>query len=199
MDEAEGTAGRPARADAPCSPPSPEDLLTRVGRGDQDAFRQLYPVIAGPALGLARRVVRDEAQAEEVCQEALIAVWRHAPRFDPARGGALTWVMTLTHRRAVERVRSAQAAADRDRTYAARNHHTAFDEVSDTVENRLEHEQVRRCVNALTPLQRESVLLAYYEGCTYRETAERLDTHLGTIKTRLRDGLIRLRDCLAVT
>ncbi|MCZ4102562.1 MULTISPECIES: ECF RNA polymerase sigma factor SigK [Streptomyces] len=174
-------------------------MLVAVGRGDREAFGELYPLIAGPVLGLARRVVGHEGHAEEVCQEAMIAVWRHAARFDPARGSALAWVMTLTHRRAVERVRSAQAAADRDRSFAAGNHHTLFDEVSESVEHRLEHERVRRCVHALTPLQRESVQLAYYDGHTYRETAERLGVPLGTVKTRLRDGMIRLRDCLAST
>ncbi|WTR12769.1 ECF RNA polymerase sigma factor SigK [Streptomyces sp. NBC_00144] len=178
--------------------PSPEELLARVAEGDQEAFAQLYPRIAGPALGLARRVVRDEAQAEEVCQEALTEVWRKAPQFDPAHGGAFSWAMTITHRRAIDRVRSAQAAADRDRQDALRQHRPAFDEVSEEVENRMEREQVRRCLQALSPLQRESVLLAFYDGCTYRETAERLGTALGSIKTRMRDGLIRLRDCIGV-
>ncbi|WP_371793535.1 ECF RNA polymerase sigma factor SigK [Streptomyces sp. NBC_01471] len=177
---------------------SPEVLLARVAEGDQEAFAQLYPLIAGPALGLARRVVRDEAQAEEVCQEALTEVWCKAPQFDPSRGGAFSWAMTITHRRAIDRVRSVQASVDRDRQDALRQHQPAFDEVSEEVEIRLEREQVRRCLQALSPLQRESVLLAYYDGCTYRETAERLGTALGTIKTRMRDGLIRLRDCLGV-
>jgi RNA polymerase sigma-70 factor (ECF subfamily) len=107
--------------------------------------------------------------------------------------------LTLAHRRAVDRVRSAQAATDRDERVAAMTGSREFDEVAEEVATRLEGEQVRRCLSGLTELQRESILLAYYRGSTYREVAELLDTPLGTIKTRLRDGLIRLRDCLGVT
>ncbi|WP_042440632.1 ECF RNA polymerase sigma factor SigK [Streptacidiphilus albus] len=175
-----------------------ESLLDRVSRGDQRAFETVYSAVAGPVLGLVRRLLRDPAQSEEVAQEVLIEVWRCAARFDPAKGSAMSWIMTLAHRRAVDRVRSAQASTDREQRVAARDHTPAFDEVSEEVERRLEREQVRRCLGALTELQRESVLLAYYRGCTYQETADLLGAALGTVKTRLRDGLIRLRDCLGV-
>ncbi|QTZ95595.1 sigma-70 family RNA polymerase sigma factor [Streptomyces auratus] len=176
-----------------------ESLLDRVSRGDQQAFESLYTAVAGTVLGLVRRVVRDPAQSEEVAQEVLIEVWRTAARFDPRQGSAMAWIMTLTHRRAVDRVRSVQAAADRDHRAGVHGYTTAFDEVSEQVERRLEREQVRRCLGQLTDLQRESVTLAYYRGYTYRETADLLGTALGTVKTRLRDGLIRLRDCLGVS
>ncbi|MGW9076334.1 ECF RNA polymerase sigma factor SigK [Streptomyces kronopolitis] len=176
-----------------------ESLLDRVSRGDQQAFESLYTAVAGTVLGLVRRVVRDPAQSEEVAQEVLIEVWRSAARFDPRQGSAMAWIMTMTHRRAVDRVRSAQAAADRDHRAAVHDYTAAFDEVSEQVERRLEREQVRRCLGQLTELQRESVTLAYYRGYTYRETADLLGTALGTVKTRLRDGLIRLRDCLGVS
>lgn len=176
-----------------------ESLLDRVSRGDQQAFESLYTAVAGTVLGLVRRVVRDSAQSEEVAQEVLIEVWRSAARFDPRQGSAMAWIMTMTHRRAVDRVRSAQAAADRDHRAAVHDYTAAFDEVSEQVERRLEREQVRRCLGQLTELQRESVTLAYYRGYTYRETADLLGTALGTVKTRLRDGLIRLRDCLGVS
>jgi RNA polymerase sigma-70 factor (ECF subfamily) len=171
-------------------------LLGRVARGDQNAFEQVYQDVAGPVYGLVLRVVRDPAQAEEVAQEVLVDVWRTAARYDEARGTALAWVMTLAHRRAVDRVRSAQAAADREEraARAERDH----DEVAEYVEARLEREQVRRCLGTLTDLQRESVTLAYYSGYTYREVAELLQVPLGTVKTRMRDGLIRMRDCLGV-
>ncbi len=175
-----------------------EGLLDRVSRGDQAAFETVYLAVAGPVLGLARRLVRDPAQSEEVAQEVLIEVWRCAARFDPAKGSAMAWIMTLAHRRAVDRVRSAQASTDREQRAAAREHTPAYDEVSEQVERRLEREQVRRCLDSLTEIQRESVLLAYYRGCTYQETADLLGAALGTVKTRLRDGLIRLRDCLGV-
>jgi RNA polymerase sigma-70 factor, ECF subfamily len=179
--------------------PSPEDLLVEVAKGSEAAFEQLYSVVAGPVFGVVRHVVRDTAQSEEVTQEVLVELWRTATRFDPAMGGAVNWALTLAHRRAVDRVRSAQASTDRDERVGAMSAERPFDEVADTVATRLEHEQVRRCLSTLTGLQRESVMLAYYGGNTYREVASLLDTPLGTIKTRLRDGLIRLRDCLGVT
>jgi RNA polymerase sigma-70 factor (ECF subfamily) len=148
---------------------------------------------------VVRRVVRDTAQSEEVTQEVLVELWRTATRFDPTLGSAVNWALTLAHRRAVDRVRSAQASTDRDERVGAMSADRPFDEVADAVATRLEHEQVRRCLSTLTKLQRESVMLAYYGGNTYREVASLLDTPLGTIKTRLRDGLIRLRDCLGVT
>lgn len=176
-----------------------ETLIEEVSRGDQDAFEGVYNAVAGSVLGLVRRVLRDPAQSEEVTQEVLIEVWRSAARFDPGQGSAMAWIMMLAHRRAVDRVRSAQASADREHKAAVRDHSPAFDEVTEQVERRLEREQVRRCLGQLTELQRESVTLAYYRGCTYRETADLLGAALGTVKTRLRDGLIRLRDCLGVS
>ncbi|MBC3843500.1 sigma-70 family RNA polymerase sigma factor [Streptacidiphilus sp. 4-A2] len=174
-----------------------EGMLDRVSRGDQAAFETVYATVAAPVLGLVRRLVRDPAQSEEVAQEVLIEVWRCAARFDPEKGSAMAWIMTMAHR-AVDRIRSAQASTDREQRVAARTHMPAFDEVSEQVERRLEREQVRRCLAALTEIQRESVVLAYYRGYTYQETADLLGAALGTVKTRLRDGLIRLRDCLGV-
>ncbi|WP_370948292.1 ECF RNA polymerase sigma factor SigK [Amycolatopsis sp. cg5] len=182
------------------SGPSAEDLLVRVAKGDERAFEQLYDKLAGPVLGLVRRVVRDGAQSEEVAQEVLVELWKTATRYSPDKGSALNWALTLAHRRAVDRVRSARASTDREQkaTFeAARNR--PFDEVAEAVTSRWERSQVRKCLSNLTELQRESVLLAYYQGYTYREVAEVLSTPQGTIKTRLRDGLIRLRDCLGVT
>jgi RNA polymerase sigma-70 factor, ECF subfamily len=182
----------------PDAPASLDELVLRVARGESSAFELLYDQMANVVFGVIRRVLRDPAQSEEVAQEVLVEVWRTATRFDPERGGASTWILTMAHRRAIDRVRSSQAAHDRDERAGHRNHVTAFDEVAEQVEIRLEQEQVRRCLGQLTDLQRESVTLAYYGGHTYREVAELLDSPLGTIKTRLRDGLIRLRDCMGV-
>jgi len=197
----------PARPRRVASVPPPEDtgrtaevLLVAVAKGDERAFELLYEKLAGPILGLVRRVLRDGAQSEEVAQEVLVELWRTATRYSPERGSAMNWAMTLAHRRAVDRVRSARASTDREQkaTFeAARSR--PFDEVSEAVTARWERQQVRKCLSNLTELQRESVLLAYYQGYTYREVAEVLVTPQGTIKTRLRDGLIRLRDCLGVT
>jgi RNA polymerase sigma-70 factor (ECF subfamily) len=173
-------------------------MLVLVARGDQQAFEALYAELAGSVLGLVRRVVRDPAQSEEVTQEVLVEVWRTASRYDPARGSARSWVLAMAHRRAVDRVRSAQSASDRDARAGRSAQQPAYDEVAEQVEIRLEQEQVRRGLGTLTELQREAVTLAYYGGYTYREVAELLDVPLGTVKTRLRDGLIRLRDYLGV-
>ncbi|MFC8454933.1 ECF RNA polymerase sigma factor SigK [Kitasatospora sp. NPDC057223] len=191
-------SGIPQFAAAQHRGPDLVELLARSAFGDQDAFRRLYVTVSGPVFGLVRKVLRDPAQSEEVTQEVMLEVWRTAARYRPERGGVMTWIMTLAHRRAVDRVRSAQAAADRERRAAARSQGIAYDEVAEQVEHRLEREQVRRCLESLTELQRESVTLAYYRGHSYQEAAEMLGTPLGTVKTRMRDGLIRLRDCLGV-
>jgi RNA polymerase sigma-70 factor (ECF subfamily) len=175
-----------------------EELMALVARGDEAAFERLYDALAGPVLGLVQRVLRDPAQSEEVAQEVLVELWRTATRYRADRGGVRTWALTLAHRRAVDRVRSAQASTERDDRVAKSELDRPFDQVADEVTGRLEREQVRRCVGTLTDLQRESVVLAYYGGYTYREVAQLLDVPLGTVKTRLRDGLIRLRDCRGV-
>jgi RNA polymerase sigma-70 factor, ECF subfamily len=172
-------------------------LLALVARGDERAFASLYDQIAGPAYGLIRRVVRNPAQSEEVTQEVLLEVWRAASRFDPSKGSAATWIMTIAHRRAVDRVRSAAAAAEREQRTAQPP--ADGDDVAETVEASLEQERVRRCLDGLTELQRESITLAYYGGYSYREVAALLGSTLGTIKTRIRDGLIRMRDCMGVS
>ncbi|HWB72615.1 MAG TPA: sigma-70 family RNA polymerase sigma factor [Egibacteraceae bacterium] len=192
----------PAPAAGPTGPVaavSSETLLARVANGDQAAFAALYERVAGAVYGLVRRVLRDPAQSEEIAQEVMLEVWCNAPRFDPARGSATAWIMTMAHRRAVDRVRSEQAARARDDRVAARDDERGRDVVVEEVESRLEHQQVRRALEHLTDLQREAVELAYYGGYTYREVAELLGAPLGTVKTRLRDGLIRLRDTLGVS
>jgi len=169
-----------------------DELLGRVARGDEAAFAQLYDLVAPAVFGVVRRVVRNPAQSEEVAQEVLMQVWRTATRFDRDAGSAMTWILTIAHRRAVDRVRSEEASRRRAERY---EEHTTTESpsVTEAVLDDLDRARLRRALGGLTPVQRESVELAYYGGYTHVEVATLLDLPLGTVKTRIRDGLIRLR------
>jgi RNA polymerase sigma-70 factor, ECF subfamily len=187
----------------PEAPPAPDyepDLaaqLVLVSRGDHRAFELAYGELAGPVYGVVRQVLKDPAQSEEVAQEVLLEIWRTASRFDPARGSAAAWALTIAHRRAVDRVRSENACSRREQKAAEPE--PAEDDVAETVAATLEHQRVRRCMGGLTELQRESIKLAYYSGYSYPQVAKLLGVALSTVKTRIRDGLIRMRDCMEVT
>ena len=200
MTSGPGRAGAPAAAGAGAATvPSTglAGLMARVARGDQAAFEAVYDQVAAPVFGTVRSVVRDPSLSEEVTQEVLVEVWRAATRFDPGKGSAMAWIITIAHRRAVDRVRSEQRSAERNRRAATAQ--VAYDDVAETVQDNLDRERVRRCLGTLTELQRQAVTLAYYGGYTYREVATLLGVPAGTVNTRMRDGLIRLRDCLGVT
>ena len=169
-------------------------LVRQVARGDASAFEQLYDVLAGSVHGLALRVVRDPARAEDVTQEVFLEVWRKATGFDRNLGKARTWVMTIAHRRAVDAVRRNEAVKRNDAQAAPDAVHQP--EPGERIIRAEEHGAVRDCLQTLTDLQLESVQLAYFNGYTYNEVATLLEKPLPTIKTRMRDGLIRLRDCL---
>ncbi|MEO7349758.1 MAG: sigma-70 family RNA polymerase sigma factor [Terrimesophilobacter sp.] len=178
--------------------PSIDELVSRVAAGDQTAFSDLYDGIAPRLLGLIKRVLIDHAQSEEVAQEVFLEIWQTATRFDRSKGSALSWMFTMAHRRAIDRVRSAQSGRDRDVKIGIRDTPTAFDNVSESVEVKIESERVRVAMASLTDLQRQAVTLAYYDGLTQAEVADKLSIPLGTVKTRIRDGMIRLRDELGV-
>jgi RNA polymerase sigma-70 factor (ECF subfamily) len=173
-------------------------LLTQAARGDDQAFATFYDATSSRAFGLALRVVRNPAQAEEVVQEGYLEVWRTAARFDPDQGSAISWLLTLVHRRAVDRVRSAEAAGRRDESYHHQNHTVPHDSTADEAHASFEARRVRGALRTLTPIQREALELAYFGGYTHTEVATMLDLPIGTAKTRIRDGLIRLRDALGV-
>ena len=173
-------------------------LLKACALGDEAAFARLYDQVSSRVYGLVLRVVRDPAQSEEVAQEALLDVWRTSARFDPERGSPVSWILTIAHRKAVDRVRSAQASTDREDTYGSRNQDRAFDETAEAVERSLDAQRVRAALDTLTETQRGAVELAYLGGYTHTEVAALLGVPLGTAKTRIRDGLIRLRDTMGV-
>jgi RNA polymerase sigma-70 factor, ECF subfamily len=173
-----------------------EELLVAVATGDTDAFATLYDRVTPQVLGVALRVLRDRSLAEEVPQEVMVEVWRKATRFDPDRGTASGWITTLAHRRAVDRVRSEQASRDRDDRVSRRDTPRPYDDVADEVQVRLDHWQVRSALAELTDRQREAIELAYFGGHTYRDVARVLGIPEGTAKSRLRDGLLRLRGAL---
>lgn len=180
----------PDPADAPSSP---ERLLASCATGERAAFQALYRELSPAAYGLALRVLRDEHLAQDALQEAFTQVWTEAGRFDPQAGTARAWIMTLVHRRAVDRVRRDQADRQRGRAWGTGQLDVDHDSVAEIVELRAEHRRVRSALAALTPLQRQALDLAYHRGMTQAQIADHLGIPLGTAKTRLRDALQRLR------
>jgi RNA polymerase sigma-70 factor, ECF subfamily len=174
-------------------------LLVRVAGGDQSAFADLYDMISPRVFGLILRVLVDRAQSEEVLQEVFLELWQSAGRFAPNKGQGRSWVFMIAHRRAVDRVRAAQASADRDVRIGSRDLAVAHDEVAEQVELKIEGTRVAGAVATLPAIQREAITLAYYGGYSQSEIAALLGVPLGTIKTRMRDGLSRLRTEMGVT
>lgn len=177
---------------------TPDDLLRQVALGQESAFESLYDAMASRVFGLVLRVLRDKAQSEEVTQEVFVEAWQQAKRFDPARGTAASWLLTIAHRRAVDRVRSSQASQARDLRIGIKEFQGSYEDVE---ENAILHDETLRVAQALQRLtapQREAIHLAYFGGYTHMEVAELLKIPVGTAKTRIRDGMGKLRELMGV-
>lgn len=174
------------------------ELMERVGAGDSAAFEALYEQVSPLVYGTAVKVLRNPELAAEVTQEVLVEVWRGAASFSPVGGSVPAWIATMAHRRAIDRVRAVQSQRERDERVGIRDYQPPQESVADEVERNLEQQQLQGCLETLTDLQRTAVYSAYYDGFTYREVADRAGAGLPTIKSRIRDGLKRLRECLEV-
>ena len=171
-------------------------LLRRVARGDRDAFAAFYDHTKTRVYGLVTRVLRDSGYSEETTQEVYLEVWRTASEYDSAKGSALAWLLTMAHRRAIDRVRTEQAGSHRESRYGAATVEPASDVVADSAIAGDERRRVTECLGSLTDAQRQCIELAYYDGLTYAEVSQRLAANLSTIKSRMRDALRGLRNCL---
>lgn len=156
----------------------------------------LYDLTAANVYGLALRVLRNAALAEEVAQEIYVEAWQRCTGYAPDRGSGLAWLLTITHRRAVDRVRSVQAATARDAAYGLQEDSAGPPDPADEAVATVEAGRVRRALGELSGLQRQAVELAFLDGLTHAEVADELRVPLGTVKSRIRDGLTRLRSAL---
>lgn len=185
----------------PTAPPQddPGRLLELSATGDLDAFARFYDLMSPRVHGLALRILRDSGYAEETVQEVFLQVWKQAADYRPPLGSVQSWVLTITHRRAVDRVRSESSSTRRDEADAAAGP-VATDDIAEQVTDQISRDEdataVRDCLGTLTENQRQSIEMAYFSGLTYREVADRLGAALPTIKSRIRDGLRRLKSCL---
>lgn len=175
------------------------ELLERVAAQDQGAFAQLYDLLSSRVFGLILRVLVNRSHAEEVLQEVFLEIWQSASQFAPNKGQGRAWVMTIAHRRTVDRVRSAQSSADRDERAGLKELRSEPAGVEEQVELRIESRRVARALDVLPAPQREALTLAYFGGYSQSEISAMTGTALGTIKTRMRDGLSRLRQEMGVT
>lgn len=174
------------------------ELMDRSSRGHEEAFAELYDLTSPRIYGIVLRVLRSADHAAEVTQEVYVEVWRQSARYARDKGSVLGWMATMAHRRAVDRVRSVTSEVARDQRDAATSAEREVDHVWEDVEQKLDTERVRKGMASLTTIQREAISLAYFGGYTQSEVASLLKLPLGTVKTRIRDGLIGLRDALGV-
>ena len=167
-------------------------LLSQIAGGDNAAFDKLFATHHSLVLAVVVAVLRDAAQSQEVTQEVFLQVWQQAARFDPAQGSTGAWLKRLARRRAIDRVRLCDSTGARDTRYATDNFIVDADTVIEQVLARQEQRAVRDALGRLRPLQRESIVLAYYAGMSTAEISQQLGVNRATVKTRIRDGLIKL-------
>jgi RNA polymerase sigma factor (sigma-70 family) len=171
-------------------PEQHDDLVSRLVDGDETALGRVYDLYSGQVYALAARVTRDDAAAEDVTQEVFVHLWLHPTAFDPDRGTLRNWLATLAHRRAVDCVRREEARRRRDRISA--DHAQAFPDPADGAITGTLGERVRAALSSLPDEQRATIMLAYFDGMTYREVARALNIPEGTAKSRIRMGMRRL-------
>nr|WP_204249414.1 ECF RNA polymerase sigma factor SigK [Frondihabitans sp. PAMC 28766] len=170
-----------------------DDLLVLVSDGDPDAFAVFYDHMAPRVFGIVKRVLVDPAQSEEVTQDVFLEAWQHASRFDPAKGTATSWLFTMAHRRAIDRVRASQSSRDRDLAVGVRDFEEARDDVAETIQTTVEHDRITRALRTLTAKQQQALELTYFQGLTHKEAAHLAGVPTGTMKSRIREALITLR------
>ncbi len=172
--------------------------MKKCSRGHESAFAELYDHTSRRIYAVILRVLRSPDHAAEVTQEVYVEVWRQSARYSPDKGSVLAWMTTMAHRRAVDRVRAVSSETAREDRYVVAAGVREHDEVWEDVQQQLDVERVRRGMTELTEIQREALTLAYFGGYTQSQVAQLLGLPLGTVKTRIRDGLIGLRDALGV-
>jgi len=181
------------------SPSSDEDLLVAAGRGDQSAIGQLYDRFSGQMYGLAMRITQDATLAQDVVQEAFVGIWRNAARFDATRASARTWIMSIAHNRAIDAIRRRRPAQELPDPELPPPAALTSPDIWGEVAGRMDADSVRAAVMTLSPVQREAIALAYFGGLTQQEIADKTGAPLGTVKSRVRLGLMALKDQLAGT
>ena len=187
MSEDQGEAA----GSVPDDPEHLNKLIAAVARRERGAFEQVFAELTSPVYRLALSVLRDPAQAEEVAQEVLTEIWRTAGRFDPGKSSAVAWSLMITRRRAIDRIRSIATDAERERRTATAT--VSWDQVSETVQDGLDREQVRQSLGTLSDPQRQAILLVFHAGYSFAEAALILEIPIATVKSRVRAAKINLR------
>lgn len=178
------------------SPDHLQHLLSRCSLGDQAAFGELYEATSAKLFGIALRILRREAWAEEALQEAYVKIWRHAESYNPGRGRPMTWMINVVRNQSLDLLRRADYRVGEDEWTADKDQRTSADNPAAQAETSQEMQHVLGCLGNLGEEQRDCILLSYHQGMTPTEVAARLKRPVGTVKTWIRRGLIKVRECL---